>query len=98
MGYAQLLKGESLIAKKNFLLADTTLKVALPALRGERGLESAALFQLGIANHEVAKLSKNKARAKEAIDFYSRAADVNQDFRVLASQRISELTRTFNIK
>lgn len=54
--------------------ADKELRAALPLVKGNDAMTAAALFYLGLANHQLGKLTLNKARVLEAAKFSEQAA------------------------
>jgi hypothetical protein len=55
--------------KGQYLPADKNLRAALPLLQGQPAMMGPALFYLGMANYQLAKMTLNKAKMLEAVKF-----------------------------
>lgn len=54
--------------------ADKALRAALPHIKGETALYSEALFQLGIADYQLAHITHDRVMLKDAVDFSEQAS------------------------
>jgi hypothetical protein len=61
LGLAYWMQGLSYNGNKQFSQADKALRQALPLVKGDNQLELVVLFQLGVADFQLGKASKNRA-------------------------------------
>ncbi len=60
--------------KGNYLNADKKLRAALPLIKGNDAMTGPALFQLGMADYQLGKMTANKALVLEAAQFSEQSA------------------------
>ncbi|MBS1872409.1 MAG: hypothetical protein JSU00_04290 [Acidobacteria bacterium] len=66
--------GCALAAQQKWGPADKALRAALPNIKGETALYSEALFQLGIADYQLAHITHDKVMMRDAVDFSEQAS------------------------
>ncbi|MBZ5580003.1 MAG: hypothetical protein LAP40_25880 [Acidobacteriia bacterium] len=62
--------------KQLFKDADRNLRAALPLIKGNNAMMGPALFFLGVANYNIAKITLNKAKMQEAAKFSQECAAI----------------------
>jgi hypothetical protein len=62
--------------KQQFALSDKALRAALPLIRGNAAMAGQALFQLGVDNYQLGKMTNSKAKVLEAAKFSEDAAAI----------------------
>lgn len=77
VGRGHYLAGLSYAAQGKYLPADKSLRAALPSIKGEPALYGEALFQLGVADYNAAKLTHDRVLMKDAISFSEQCAKLN---------------------
>lgn len=97
-GTAQWIAGVNYAEAKRYKDADVALRAALPVVRGQAGMEPAALFYLGVANYNLGKPSKNKALIAEAIKFSEECAKLPSPYRDLAQKNARGMRVEFGVK
>jgi hypothetical protein len=65
-----------LYGNKQFSQADKALRQALPLVKGDNQLEPVVLFQLGVADFQLGKASKNRAMMQDTLKFSKQSAAV----------------------
>lgn len=55
---------------------DKNLRAALPLIKGDAQMTAAALFHLGVANYNLARITHSKPQMKEAVSFADQAAKI----------------------
>lgn len=60
--------------------ADKALRAALPLIEGDESMTAAALFNLGVVNYQLGRLTNDKPRVLEAAKFSDRAAAMKSPF------------------
>jgi hypothetical protein len=68
--------GMSAAARNQYAEADRELRAALPSLQGNNGLLGPALFQLGVANYNLGKMTLNKGKMLDAVKFSQQSAAI----------------------
>ena len=63
-------------SKQQFALSDKALRAALPLIKGNNAMMGPALFQLGVDNYQLGKMTNNKAKILEAAKFSEDAAAI----------------------
>jgi hypothetical protein len=66
---AYWIQGVSHNAQSRFTEADKVLRQALPVVRKDDRLQGMVLFQLGVADFQLGKASKNTALMRQALKF-----------------------------
>lgn len=98
VGTAQWIAGVNYAEAKRYKEADEALRAALPVVRGQAGMEPAALFYLGVANYNLGKPAKNKALIAEAIRFSEECAKMPSAYRELAQKNARGMRVEFGVK
>jgi len=62
--------------RQQFALSDKALRAALPLIKGNNAMMGPALFQLGVDNYQLGKMTNNKAKILEAAKFSEDAAAI----------------------
>ena len=75
-GRAQYMIGMIYGSKQQFALSDKALRAALPLIRGNNAMAGPALFQLGVDNYQLGKMTNSKAKILEAAKFSDEAAAI----------------------
>ncbi|BDC52157.1 hypothetical protein F183_A44720 [Bryobacterales bacterium F-183] len=98
VGTAQWIAGVNYAEAKRYKEADEALRVALPVVRGQAGMEPATLFYLGVANYNLGKPTKNRALITEAIKFSEECAKLASPYRDLAQKNARQIRVEFGVK
>ena len=69
LAYGYYVAGTLSAAKGLYVPADKNLRAALPLVQGQPAMLGPALFYLGMANYNLAKMTNNKAKMVEAAKF-----------------------------
>jgi len=62
--------------KAQYVAADQDLRASLPLIKGNDAMTGAALFNLGLANYQVGKMTMRKSQVLEAVRFSEQAAAI----------------------
>jgi hypothetical protein len=76
LGPAYYMAGLAYAGRARWVDADQNLRAALPYAKGNPSTYAQALFQLGIANYNLGKMTMNKAKVLEAARFSEQAAAI----------------------
>jgi len=68
------------IGQNKLIDADKALRAALPLFEGDEGMTAATLFQLGVVNYQVGRMTANRAQVMEAARFSERAAAMKSPY------------------
>jgi hypothetical protein len=74
LGRGYWISGAIYAAKGQWVNADKNLRAALPLIQGNNAMMGTALFQLGMANYNLGKMTASKAKIVEAAQFSQKAA------------------------
>jgi tetratricopeptide (TPR) repeat protein len=77
VGRGYYLAGQSYAALNQHMKADKALRAALPNIKSEPALYAPALFQLGVSDYNVAKLTHDRVMMKDAITYSEECAKMN---------------------
>jgi tetratricopeptide (TPR) repeat protein len=80
LGRAHWVAGMVQCEKKSYAPGDKELRAALPLIAGNNAMMGPALFNLGMANYELGKTSRNKAKMLEAVKFSQQSAAIAGPF------------------
>lgn len=80
LGRAHWMAGVIYCTAGNFAKADSELRAALPMVAGQNAMTGPALFYLGTANYQLAKMTLNKARMLEAVKFSKESSAIPGPF------------------
>ena len=77
VGRGYWLAGCAYAAQSKFGPADKALRSALPNIKGETALYSEALFQLGLADYNLARLTHDRVMMRDATNFSEECSKLN---------------------
>lgn len=97
LGRAHWIAGLIYSEQNKYSPADKELRAALPLIEGNEAMVAAALFNLGVVNYQLGRLTNNKARVLEAAKFSDRAAAMNSPFATQAWKN-AHIMRTEAVK
>ena len=80
LGRGYYIAGVIYAQKGQYKLADQNLRPALPLIKGDDAMTAETLFQLGVANYNLGKMTLDKARVMEAAKFSEQCAALNSPF------------------
>lgn len=72
--------GIAYAAANKYPQADKNLRAALPMIRGDEQMTAAALFHLGVANYNLARITSNKPQMREAVAFSEECGKIRSPF------------------
>jgi tetratricopeptide (TPR) repeat protein len=76
LGRGYWIAGIMLSEKGQYFEADKNLRAALPLVKGNEAMAAPALYYLGVANHQLGRMTMNKAQVQEAARFSEQAAAI----------------------
>lgn len=88
VGRGNWIAGISYISMNRFAQADKCLRAALPLVQGDPNLIPAAVFNLGVANYNLARATQDKVMMKQALAFFEDAYKQGGQYGALAGQNI----------
>ena len=74
LGQGYYIAGMSHAARNQFMLSNKALRSALPLVQGNPAVHGATLFELGIVNYQLGKMTLNRGQIAEAAKFSEQAA------------------------
>ena len=77
LGQGNYIAGMSHAGKNQFPLANKELRSALPLIQSTPTIYGAALFELGVVNYQLGKMTLNKGQIAEAAKFSEQAAAIS---------------------
>ncbi len=77
VGRGYYLAGQAFAAQNKHTQADKSLRAALPNIKAEPALYAPALFQLGISDYNLAKITHDRVMMKDAINFSEECSKIN---------------------
>lgn len=77
IGRGHYMAGQAYAAQNKHTQADKSLRAALPSIKAEPNLYAPALFQLGISDYNLAKITHDRVMMKDAINFSEECAKLN---------------------
>jgi tetratricopeptide (TPR) repeat protein len=92
LGLAYWMQGVSYNGKKQFSQADKALRQALPLVKGDDRLQPIVLFQLGVADFQLGKTSKNRAMMQDALKFSQQAAAMKSPVQADAQNNVKAIS------
>jgi hypothetical protein len=93
LGRARWIAGLAHADRNQYYEADKDLRAALPLVRGDQSMASAALFHLGVANYQLAAMTRDRARMIEAATFSEQAAAMMKTAASAQAWRNAQLMR-----
>ena len=88
VGRGNWIAGISYVSLNRFAQADKCLRAALPLIKNDNGLMPAAVFNLGVANYNLARATHDKVMMKQALGFFEQAYQLGGQYGPLAGQNI----------
>ncbi len=76
LGRGHFIVGSVACERNQYKAADTSLRAALPAIKGNNAMMGPALFCLGVANYNLANMTNSKPKMVEAAKFSEQAAAI----------------------
>ncbi len=92
LGLAYWMQGVDYNGKNQFSQADKALRQALPLVKGNDQLEPIVLFQLGVADFQLGKASKNRAMMREALKYSQQSAAMKSPVQANAENNVKAIT------
>jgi tetratricopeptide (TPR) repeat protein len=92
LGLAYWMQGASYNGNKQFSQADKALRQALPVVKGNTQLEPIVLFQLGVADFQLGKASKNRSMMQDALKFSQQSAAMNSPVQTDAKNNVKAIS------
>jgi tetratricopeptide (TPR) repeat protein len=94
---AYWIQGVSHNAQNQFADADKVLRNALPLVQNDDRLQGMVLFQLGVADFQLGKSSKNPALMKQALKFSQRSAALKSPVQTDAQNNVKAISRALGV-
>jgi tetratricopeptide (TPR) repeat protein len=91
------MQGAAYNTQAHYADADKALRQALPLVKNDNRLMPMVLFQLGVADFQLGKSSKNTAMIKEALNFSKQSAAVSSPVQVEAQNNVKAITKALGI-
>jgi tetratricopeptide (TPR) repeat protein len=76
LGEGYYVSGTASFAKSQWAAADKNLRAALPFIKGNDASTGEALFELGVANYQLGKMTNSKAKVLEGAKFSDQCAAI----------------------
>jgi tetratricopeptide (TPR) repeat protein len=92
LGFAYWIQGVSYNGKNQFSQADKALRQALPLVKGNSQLQPMVLFQLGVADFQLGKASKNRAMMQDALKFSQQCAAMKSPVQTDAQNNVKAIS------
>ena len=92
LGLAFWMEGVSYNGKNQFSDADKALREALPLVKGDNQLQPIVLFQLGVADFQLGKASKNRAMMQDALKFSQQSAAMKSPVQTDAQNNVKAIS------
>jgi tetratricopeptide (TPR) repeat protein len=92
LGLAYWMQGVSYNGKSQFLQADKALRQALPLVKDNAQLQPIVLFQLGVADFQLGKTSKNRAMMQDALKFSQQCAAMKSPVQAEAQNNVKAIS------
>ncbi len=94
LGVAYWMEGVSYNGQQQYAQADKALRQALPLVKTDQQLLPIVLFQLGVADFEVGKTTKNRAMLQDALKFSQQSAAMKSPVQAEAANNVKTISRT----
>ncbi|MBV9035820.1 MAG: hypothetical protein JO182_15125 [Acidobacteriaceae bacterium] len=94
---AYWIEGTSHNAQSQFADADKVLRNALPLVQNDDRLQGMVLFQLGVANFQLGKASKNTAMMRQALKFSQRSAALKSPVQADAQNNVKAISKALGV-
>jgi tetratricopeptide (TPR) repeat protein len=92
LGLGYWMQGVDYNGKNQFSQADKALRQALPLVKGDSQLEPIVLFQLGVANFQLGKTTKNRALMREALKYSQQSAAMKSPVQTNAQNNVKAIS------
>jgi tetratricopeptide (TPR) repeat protein len=92
LGLAFWMQGVSYNGKNQFAQADKALRQALPLVKDDSLLQPVVLFQLGVADFQSGKASKNRAMMQDALKFSQQSAAMKSPVQADAQNNVKAIS------
>lgn len=94
LGVGYWMQGVSYNGQQQYAQADKALRQALPLVKGDNQLLPIVLFQLGVADFEVGKTTKNRAMLQDALKFSQQSAAMKSPVQADAANNVKTISRS----
>lgn len=94
LGVAYWLEGISYNSERRFKEGDTALRNALPLVKTDNRLLPLVLLQLGVADFQLGKSSKNTGLVKDALKFSQQSAALKSTVQAEAQNNVKAISRS----
>ncbi len=94
MGVAYWIEGVSYNNQQQYTQADKALRQALPLVKTDDQLLPIVLFQLGVADFEVGKTTKNRAMLQDALKFSQQSAALKSPVQTDAANNVKAISHS----
>jgi hypothetical protein len=92
------MEGVSYNGKNQFGEADKALKQALPLVAGDTQLQPIVLFQLGVAEFQLGKASKNRAMMQQALKYSQQSAAMKSPVQTDAQNNVKAISAALGVR
>lgn len=92
LGLAYWMQGVNYNGKNQFMQADKALRQALPLVKDNAQLQPIVLFQLGVADFQLGKASKNRALMRDALKFSQQSAAIKSPVQTSAQNNVKAIS------
>ena len=93
LGIAYWTQGASYNDQKQYAQADKALRQALPLTKGDTQLQPIVLFQLGVADFELAKTTKSRTMMQDALKFSQQSAAMKSPVQADAANNVKAISK-----
>jgi Flp pilus assembly protein TadD len=94
---AYWIQGVSHNAQNQFADADKVLRNALLLVQNDNRLQGMVLFQLGVADFQLGKASKNTAMMRQALKFSQQSATLKSPVQTDAQNNVKAISRALGV-
>ncbi|MBV8072324.1 MAG: hypothetical protein JO270_20650 [Acidobacteriaceae bacterium] len=94
IGVAYWMEGVSYNDEKQYAPADKSLREALPLVKSDEQLLPIVLFQLGVADFELGKTTKNRAMLKDALNYSQQSAALKSPVQADAANNVKAISHS----
>ena len=98
LGLAYWMQGVSYNGQHQFSSADKALRQALPLVKSNNQVLPVVLFQLGVADFQLGKASKNKALIQDALKFSQQSAALKSPVQTDAQNNVKAISRELAVR
>jgi tetratricopeptide (TPR) repeat protein len=94
---AYWIQGVTYNAQNHFAEADKILRNALPLVNNDDRLQGMVLFQLGVADFQLGKVSKNTAMMRQALKYSQRSAALKSPVQTDAQNNVKAISKALGV-